>query len=181
MSKYQPHYEYQPHYGWLRREPAPKMLVTAQELLGVKESLGAVNNPIILGWAKECTIAYKEDSVPWCGLFMAVVAKRAGKPLPTQPLWARSWLRWGEPSPQPELGDVLVFSRNGSGGHVGLYVGEDTAAFHVLGGNQGDAVSIVRINKDRLIGARRYYQFGAPDNVRKVQLSMIGELSKNEV
>jgi len=33
---------------------------------------------------------------------------------------------------------------------VGFYVGEDATHLHVLGGNQGDAVSITRIPKDRL-------------------------------
>jgi hypothetical protein len=39
---------------------------------------------------------------------------------------------------------VLVFERPG-GGHVGYYFGEDATAYHVLGGNQGDAVTIARI------------------------------------
>ena len=48
---------------------------------------------------------------------------------------------------------MLVFTRPG-GGHVGFYVGEDAAAYHILGGNQGDAVTIVRIVKSRYIARR---------------------------
>lgn len=36
-------------------------------------------------------------------------------------------------------------------GHVGFYVGEDAKGYYVLGGNQGDKVSVVRIAKDRLL------------------------------
>jgi hypothetical protein len=50
-------------------------------------------------------------------------------------------------------GAVLVFEREG-GGHVGFYVGEDSTHYHVLGGNQGDAVSIVRIARSRSIARR---------------------------
>ena len=48
---------------------------------------------------------------------------------------------------------VLIFSR-GSGGHVGFAIGQDDAHFYVLGGNQSDAVTIARVAKSRLLGAR---------------------------
>jgi hypothetical protein len=50
-------------------------------------------------------------------------------------------------------GAVLVFEREG-GGHVGFYVGEDGTSYHVIGGNQGDAVSVARIAKTRLVASR---------------------------
>lgn len=168
-------------YAWLAQEPAPQMLLKALDLYGVLERPGAADNPTILAWAAETGLGrvYTHDSVPWCGLFLAVVAKRAGKPVPDQPLWALNWAKWGEPSGQPMLGDVLVFVRDG-GGHVGLYVGEDRQAYHVLGGNTGDAVSIARIDKKRLHAARRYYAVGAPSNVRPIMLAVGGQLSVNE-
>lgn len=54
---------------------------------------------------------------------------------------------------QPITGAVLIFER-GSGGHVGFAVGQDDTHFYVLGGNQSDAVTIARIAKSRLLGAR---------------------------
>ncbi len=54
---------------------------------------------------------------------------------------------------QPVPGAVLIFER-GSGGHVGFAVGQDDTNFFVLGGNQSDAVTIARIAKSRLLGAR---------------------------
>lgn len=170
-------------YAWLANEPGPKMLVEALKLYGTKETAGPGNTAAIMAWARELggnvAKVYTADSVPWCGLFAAIIAKRAGKSLPASPLWARAWASWGEKSPRAALGDVLVFVRPG-GGHVGLYVGEDATHFHVLGGNQGDAVSIVRIAKSRCIAVRRLYSIAAPANVRPVKMVGGGPASTNE-
>ena len=138
-------------YAWLAKEGAPKMLVEALKLFGTLEAPGTKDNPVIMGWAKEVGLmkTYSHDSVPWCGLFMAVVAKRAGKTVVDSPLWALSWADFGEHPTVPMLGDVMTFKRQG-GGHVALYVGEDAHAYHVLGGNQSDSVCITRIEKQRL-------------------------------
>lgn len=168
-------------YAWLQKEPGPKMLLEAMRLYGTLEAPGAKDNPAILAWAAEVglTKTYSHDSIPWCGLFMAVVAKRAGKPVVDSPLWALSWADFGKPVHQPMLGDVLTFKRNG-GGHVALYVGEDATAFHCLGGNQSDSVCITRIAKSRLYRSRRPLYTIQPDNVRKVTLASSGKLSTNE-
>jgi uncharacterized protein (TIGR02594 family) len=171
-------------YAWLAKEGAPRMLIEALELYGTLETVGTKNNPTILAWAKEVgkdiQDVYTADSIPWCGLFMAVVAKRAAKEWPKTPLWALSWATFGKKVPEPMLGDVLVFTRQG-GGHVALYVGEDETAYHCLGGNQSDKVCISRIAKNRLYTARRpIYAIGQPANVRKVILKSDGELSSNE-
>lgn len=71
-----------PAYGWIDDlRPLPRMLQEARKLFGTKEVAGPADNPLILGWAKEVGLAksYNYDAIPWCGLFMAVVAKRAGK------------------------------------------------------------------------------------------------------
>jgi hypothetical protein len=73
---------------------------------------------------------------------------------------------------------VLVFQRPG-GGHVGFYVGEDATAYHVLGGNQGDAVTIARIAKARCVARR--WPLGVKLTGKPVQLaSNCGPLSRNE-
>lgn len=84
-------------YAWLRDELGPKMITEALKLFGTLEAPGARDNPTILAWAKEVGQGdvYVHDSIAWCGLFMAVVAKRAGKPIPDKPLWALSWGEWG--------------------------------------------------------------------------------------
>lgn len=168
-------------YAWLRDETGPRMVLEALKLYGTLEAPGARDNPTIIGWAREVDLikTYSHDSIPWCGLFMAVVAKRSGKPIVDSPLWALSWADFGRLAPAPMLGDVLTFKRDG-GGHVALYVGEDAGAYHCLGGNQSDKVCITRIAKSRLYRARRPAYNVQPDNVRKVTLVANGKLSTNE-
>lgn len=172
-------------YAWLRFEKAPKMLVEALKHYGTLEKVGKGSNPNISAWAKEVGVSgwYTDDDIPWCGLFVGVVAKRAGYPFSAAKLLAaREWLNWGEPVAEGRemLWDILVFSRSG-GGHVGFYVGENDHAFLVYGGNQSNAVGFAWIAKDRMIGARRpVYRIGEPDNVRKIALNLTGELSTNE-
>lgn len=186
-------------YAWLHDEPGPRMLLEALKLFGVLEVKGAANNPQILGWADEIGEAeatayakwaadwYDADSTAWCGLFVALCAVRANvdnrpeRRPPAKYLSALAWTAFGLPVKRglAELGDVLVFSRAG-GGHVGLYVGEDADAFHVLGGNQGDAVSIMRIAKARCVAVRRVPYLAKPANVRPIRLAAGGALSRNE-
>jgi uncharacterized protein (TIGR02594 family) len=168
-------------YAWLSQEPGPKMILEALKLFGTVETPGSKDNPTIIEWAREVGLAktYSHDSIPWCGLFIAIVAKRAGKEVVDSPLWALSWADFGKPSPAPMLGDVLTFKRNG-GGHVALYVGEDSGAFHCIGGNQSDQVCITRIAKARLYKARRPEYVSQPANVRKIVLAANGKLSSNE-
>jgi len=168
-------------YQWLQQEPAPRHLLKAVELFGTTESVGNINNPVIMGWAKELGIqnVYTADSIPWCGLYAAIVIHRAARPVVDQPLWALNWNKFGVRVTTPMLGDVLTFTRK-SGGHVGFYVGEDDTAYHVLGGNQGNKVSVARIAKLRLSQARRPAYNSQPTNVRRVFLAANGALSTNE-
>lgn len=168
-------------YEWLAQESAPRHLLKALELYGVEETVGSRHNPVIIGWARELGIEkqYNADEIPWCGLFMAIVVKRAEREPIQGFLAARNWAKWGVNSPDPSLGDILVFQRSG-GGHVGLYVGEDSKCYHVLGGNQGNQVSIVRIEKARCIAIRRPQYTTQPTNVRSITLSATGRVSSNE-
>jgi uncharacterized protein (TIGR02594 family) len=169
-------------YQWLAKEGAPKMIVEALNLFGTIETPGNASNPVILEWAKELGLStlYNADEIPWCGLFMAIVAKHAGKTVVPNPLWALGWSVFGNYQKEPMLGDVLVF-RRGGGGHVALYVGEDDTAYHTLGGNQSDCVCITRMAKARLYAVRRpVYSIAQPANVRKIVLNAAGALSTNE-
>mgnify|MGYP003333378000 CR=1 FL=1 len=168
-------------YQWLAQEPSPRHLLKALELYGITEVVGEKDNPVILEWAKELGLekVYTADSIPWCALFVSIIMKRAGREPVEKPLWALNWANFGVKVGRPMLGDVLVFKRNG-GGHVGIYVGEDKVAYHVLGGNQGDKVCIVRIGKDRLFSARRPNYINMPTNVREVIVKASGTLSTNE-
>lgn len=168
-------------YEWLQREQAPRHLLKAVELYGTTEIVGQQSNPVIMGWAKELKLSqYTNDDTAWCGLYLGIVMKRAEREVVKDPLWARNWAKFGVASITPMLGDVLVFER-GSGGHVGIYVGETATSFHVLGGNQGNAVSIVLIAKSRLIACRRPPYKQQPLNVRKIIIDSTGvPVSTNE-
>jgi uncharacterized protein (TIGR02594 family) len=102
-----------------------------------------------------CAIRRK---TPWCDDFVETCLCIA---LPDEPLlgalgsnpyWARNWMLFGQ-KVDPIVGAALVLER-GSGGHVGLAIGQDDTHFYVLGGNQSDAVTLARIAKARLLGAR---------------------------
>ena len=172
-----------PAYGWIDDlRPLPRMLDEARKLYGTLEVSGPANNLVILDWAKETGLAktFTADAIPWCGLFMAVVAKRGGKAIVEGPLWARNWAKFGKAADQGQLGDVLVFRRGQASGHVGLYVGEDYGAYHVLGGNQSDGVTITRIAKERCIAVRRPPYRKVPVTATPVELAATGALSANE-
>jgi uncharacterized protein (TIGR02594 family) len=165
----------------------PAWLRHARSLVGTREAAGAANNASILGWAKMLGtrvlgMAYNADSVPWCGLFVANCLRGAGIDLSAMrvAVRAKEWATWGANLGAAVLapGAILVFDREG-GGHVAFYVGEDATHYHVLGGNQGDAVSIMRLAKSRCI-ARRWPR-GVPVVGSPVQLSATGApVSKNE-
>ena len=157
----------------------------ARNLLGLREGPGKKDNPTILDWADDLDIHYKSDDIPWCGLFVAhcVGSTLPDEPLPTNPLGAKNWAKFGVGS-NVAPGAVLVFWRESptSGkGHVGFYYGEDDTAYHVLGGNQGDSVSVTRVAKNRLVqnGVRRPASF-PPLAGGVVRRKPDGSLSKNE-
>ena len=64
------------NYSYLKKETAPKILVEAYKLIGTAETIGKDNNPKILDWADQLGLkkTYTADEIPWCGLFMAIVA-----------------------------------------------------------------------------------------------------------
>ncbi|MCL6271684.1 TIGR02594 family protein [Sansalvadorimonas sp. 2012CJ34-2] len=134
-------------------------LETAFELIGTQEKRGSESNEAIIGWAEDLEItAYNDDDIPWCGLFVAhcVGSQMPEEPLPVNPLGARQWARFGH-EVSPRLGAVMVFWRgspSGWKGHVGLYWAEDDEAYHILGGNQSNAVTVTRISRKRLLTAR---------------------------
>ena len=151
----------------------PKIVREALALYGVIETPGSKSNPVIVNWAKEAKNKsdewYNADSIPWCSLFMIVVAQRADKDSTMVDLSALSWRKFGREIPIKDaaLGDVLVFTRKG-GGHVGIYVGEDPNFFYVLGGNQSDRVNIAKIAKSRCTAVRRPIYNIQPESVKKI-------------
>jgi len=182
-----------PASGLRRTPPSPPggegspipWLEEALRLKGVREEAGEGDNPTILRWAKRLGLFYSHDATAWCGLFAAhcIGASLPDEPLPINPLGARNWLAFGRET-KPRPGAVLVFWRgrkSGWQGHVGFHAGEDAGSFHVLGGNQSDAVTVARIARTRLLGVR--WPRTAPTNAAGAIASAVVEgeaLSTNE-
>lgn len=174
-------------FSYVESPDSPRMIREAVRTYGVNEYPGSRDNPVILSWAKEVGgdgSWYNRDSIPWCGLWMALIAKRAGKRVVRKYLRAQAWLDFGVKRSGPALyGDVLVFERGspGSGkGHVGLYVGETERFYYVLGGNQEDSVMISRLRKERLLQARYQYDIGQPASVKRIIVGTYGRVTENE-
>lgn len=170
-------------YDFLKKKNSPRVFVEAFKLIGIKEIHGPTHNKEILGWAEKLGLkkVYTNDEIAWCGLFVAIACFNAGLPFVKDPLWARNWLKFGTPQKVAMHGDIVVFSRPGGGGHVGIYVGEDSTCYHILGGNQSDEVKISRVLKSRCIGIRRTdWKVAQPKDVKVVLLESSGEISKNE-
>jgi uncharacterized protein (TIGR02594 family) len=166
-----------PPFNFLHNEPGPKMILEAIKHYGLREVIGKRDNPEIIQWAKELNSSYyTSDSIPWCGLFIAICAHRAGKEIPKEFLRALSWSTWGKADFPAELGSVLTFRRKG-GGHVGMYVAEDSTHFYVLGGNQNDSVSVTRKPKFALVAARSSYRL-RPANLRRIFVNAGGSITE---
>lgn len=136
--------------------PSIPWMETAYSLIGTKETPGARNTQEIMKWAQvtEVTKSYSGDSVAWCGLFVAFCMADNGLPIVNTPLWAKSWNEYGTSLSVPSFGSIMVFTREGGGGHVGFYVGQDSTSYHILGGNQQDAVNIEYHTRTTCIGHR---------------------------
>ncbi len=160
-------------------------LETGFQLIGTEEKPGTGSNEAILGWADNLEMSYfDDDDIPWCGLFTAhcIASQMPEESLPNNPLGARRWVNFGIPC-EPRLGAVMVFWRgspDGWKGHVGLYWAEDSEAYHILGGNQSNAVTITRISKQRLLAARWPETGLATDNLVRVAAVNGRLLSENE-
>jgi uncharacterized protein (TIGR02594 family) len=155
-----------------------KWMDEARRHVGLKEVPGKGDNPAIQKWLKSLSAWWSDDATPWCGTFCAHCIKTAGLPLPKHWYRAKDWLNWGVPLAGPTLGCIVVFERQG-GGHVGFVAGKDKAGnLMVLGGNQGDAVTIAAFDPKRVAGYRY------PDNsFREFTMPLVasnGKLSSNE-
>ena len=118
--------------------------------LGQKEVKGAKHNPRIIEYHKTTTLKGTTDEIPWCSSFVNWVMKQAGYP-GTNSAAARSWLNYGQRLAAPVPGCIVVLSREG-GGHVGFYMGQDSYGLKILGGNQGDAVTVAHYPAGRCLG-----------------------------
>lgn len=142
-------------------------LETARGYLGTKEVTGPADNPKIMEMYRTIGQDWVEhDEMAWCAAFVGHCLETSGV-ASTRKLNARSYLAWGEKVPsieQAKEGDIIVLSRGSSGwqGHVAFFLRAVGQQVEVLGGNQGNGVSVSRYPKSKVLGIRRAIGFRSP-------------------
>lgn len=141
-------------------------LKLAERFLGVAEVVGAVHNPLVVAMLALENPGIKDDETPWCSAFVNFIFWLLGLPR-SRSLAARSWLKVGTPVPVTAAvpGFAVVILKRGAGkqpgpevlaapGHVGLFAGYEDGWVSVLGGNQGNRVSVARFPVEQVLGIR---------------------------
>jgi uncharacterized protein (TIGR02594 family) len=130
----------------------------ATHFRGITEVHGSVDNPKILEMFRiSGHPEIKDDETPWCAAFVGACLRLAGY-RSSGSLGARSYQRFGDDlGSKPQRGCIVVFWRgdpNAATGHVAFFDREEGDRVFVLGGNQGDAVSIDPYPKSRVLAYR---------------------------
>lgn len=124
-------------------------IIEACRHIDQREIPGKAENPWIVSlWKAIKRGGIKSESVPWCAAFVGACLETVGI-VSTRFESAASYTTWGQALPAPAMGCIVVFTRDG-GGHVGFCVGmTHDGDLLILGGNQGDAVTIAAFRRDR--------------------------------
>jgi uncharacterized protein (TIGR02594 family) len=134
----------------------PPWMSEAWRDFGQREISGAHHNARIVAMFRDAGHErVVNDETAWCAAYAGANLKRAGI-APSGSLMARSYLQWGRVISNGQPGAIVVFARGTDPalGHVGFWLGETDDSIVVLGGNQGDQVSVARYPKYRLLGLR---------------------------
>lgn len=135
----------------------PVWLTIAYGELGQHEAPGDAENPRIHEYHAATTLgrwAREREATPWCSSFVNWVMREAGIE-GTGSAMARSWLGWGLELRQPRPGCVTVLRRGAPpSGHVGFFERAEGNLIYLLGGNQGNAVSVKPYGADLVLGYR---------------------------
>jgi uncharacterized protein (TIGR02594 family) len=139
----------------------PDWLKIARHEIGTSEKSGSANNPRILEYLATTTLPAKDkgqDSTAWCSAFANWCIVMAGEK-GTNSAWALDWEKWGDGIKDPQVGAIVVFSRTSasvSGGHVGFFLSDRGSSVEIIGGNQGDSVTITTFPKNGKKGSFHY-------------------------
>jgi uncharacterized protein (TIGR02594 family) len=135
-------------------DDCPWMEIAKAELAArVREFPGDADNPRIVEYHKTTTLPMpfkNDDETAWCSSFVNWCLMKADIKR-TKNAMARSWENWGTKLTTPRYGCIVVFwriSRTDGRGHVGFFIEERDDEIVVLGGNQGDAVTIESFPKN---------------------------------
>jgi uncharacterized protein (TIGR02594 family) len=156
----------------------PHWLLEAEKELGVHETAGPKANARIMrfwsdaGLVEHLAVRTQGDETPWCAVFVGAMLARCGLAAPHFTL-AKQFLGYGQHLQVPTLGAIVILNRPGGAswqGHVGFCTAANDKYVELLGGNQGDAVSVALFSRDRVAGYR--WPLGVP--VSDDQLDPIG-------
>lgn len=131
-------------------------MAVARGELGIREVPGTKSNPRILEYHRFTTLQARTDETSWCSAFVNFCLESVGIP-GTRSALARSWLRWGVRIETPVPNCIVILKRGNEAwqGHVGFLVelsGRDR--LRILGGNQGNRVSIATFKRADVLGYR---------------------------
>lgn len=115
-------------------------------------------NPRIIEYHSATSLKASTDEISWCAAFVNWCLNQK-KIKGTGLANARSFLKWGEETTRPTLGDICVFWRGKKDswqGHVGFYAGETNTHIIVFGGNQDNRVCFKLYPKTNLLSIRHY-------------------------
>lgn len=164
--------------------PEPSWLINARKFVGTSEIKGPKHNSKIVQFWIDMKAPFRDDETPWCGAFVGAMMANNGFPPYPAGASARAWLKFGSRIDRPAVGCIVVFWRGspkGFSGHVGIVVGQDQFGnLLVLGGNQGDAVSIKPFGRDRVLGYVWPPTAAVSPNFNLPVLKSDGKLSSNE-
>jgi len=137
----------------------PKHYTIALGELGQREIVGSKHNPRIIEYHAATGLAATDDETSWCGSFVAWCMLQSGVKYDSKKAAAaRSWLSFGAPVDEPEIGDLVILWRVSPSdwrGHVGFYDGQTKNNILILGANQDNEVSVKSYPKSQLLGYRR--------------------------
>ena len=150
-------------------------LQIAQKWIGITELPGRVNNIQISAWIAHASVGQMNssesfpDEIYWCGAFIHGVVFPLGLPIPDIPIRARAWLTVGRKvelkDAKPGF-DIAILNRGGASdpkvlkgpAHVGFLHHIDHSIINLVGGNQGNAVSISSFPISSILEIRRLYE-----------------------
>jgi uncharacterized protein (TIGR02594 family) len=134
----------------------PKWLRLARAELGVRELPGKRHHPRILWYHQHTRLKATADEVPWCAAFVCAMLEEAGV-RSTRSAAAASFVDYGEACELKD-GAIVVLGKTdpdaGGTGHVAFCVGIEGECVLLLGGNQGNAVSIAKRTRSRVVAVR---------------------------
>lgn len=124
------------------------MLAQAQQYKGLHE---VKNNKTL-----RAALGINPARTPWCGHFMGMVARKAGRSPPQSFGIARSWLHFGAPVKlaYARPGDIVVV-RTGRSYHVGILSTLSKSTAKLIGGNQSGRVTVSQFARGQVVGVRR--------------------------